>query len=113
MKTSKTKNEKQILSLLERILIGALPLKNEGSYVSLIVVKDLRAKVAITQDEIKKYELKAGEKNLTWNQKGAEAKFTYEFTELEKLEIKLSLEKLDKENSLTTEHLSLYEKFVK
>ncbi len=104
------------LTLLERILIPGI-LRQEGKYESLIVIKDLKKKVGLTQDEVKKYDIKTigegKESRLSWNEKGAKAKFPYTFTELEKLELKLALKKLNDEEKLNADLIPTYEKFVK
>lgn len=100
------------LTTLERILIPNI-LKKESDYKSLIVTSDLKKKVQLTQDEIKKFELRTEGQSLVWNEKGAKSIVQYELTEFEKLEIKLALQKLDEEKKLSAELISLYEKFAK
>jgi len=100
------------LTVLERILIPNI-LKKESDYKSLIVTNDLKKKVQLTQDEIKKFELRTEGQSLVWNEKGSKCITQYSFTEFEKLEIKLALQKLDEEKKLSVELISLYEKFVK
>ena len=105
------------LSLKERIsLSGILP--QEGDYSFLIVKRDILKKIAVSQDELKKFEIKTvqGEKGqgsfLTWNAKGEKEKFNYSFTDLEKNELKLALKKLSDDKKLTEDLLGLYEIFV-
>lgn len=101
------------LTLLERVILPSI-LKKEADYKTLIINKDVQKKIEVTQEEVKKYEIKATEdRGLNWNQKGLAAKFEYDFTEMEKLEIKLALTKMDEEKKLTSDYVSLYDKFVK
>lgn len=100
------------LTTLERILIPSI-LRKESDYKSLIVTNDLKKKVQLTQDEIKKFELRTEGQSLVWNEKGAKSIIEYDLTEFEKLEIKLALQKLDQEKKLSSELISLYDKFVK
>lgn len=99
------------LTLLEKITIPSL-LKKEGDFKTIILNKDILEKVKISQDELKEFDIKASEKSLTWNEKGVNAEFEIEFTDFEKLEIKLALQKLDEEKKITIDYTSLYEKFV-
>jgi len=108
--------KKTSLTLSDRIHLPSI-LKTEGSYSYLIIRKDIIEKLQITQEELKKYEIKevqGGEKGgwLTWNKK-TPSHFEFSFTELEKNEIKLALEKLDKEEKLPVYLQDAFEKFCK
>lgn len=111
-----TTEKKTSLTLSDRIHLPSV-LKTEGSYSYLIIRKDIIEKLQITQEELKKYEIKevqGGEKGgwLTWNKK-TPSHFDFSFTELEKNEIKLALEKLDKEEKLPVYLQDTFEKFCK
>lgn len=114
MATKKTRQTIQ-LSILERIIIPAI-LSNEGSYEQRIITRDLKNKVSLTQDEIKKFEVKTVgeglEARLQWNSKGILHKVDMQFTTLEETEIRLALEKLEKDKKLTDDLIRLYEIFV-
>jgi hypothetical protein len=104
------------LTLSDRINLPSI-LKEEGNYEFLIIKKSIKNKVAVSELELEKYNIKTvsdGEQKswITWNKEGAEAKFNYDFSELEKNEIKLALKKLSEDNKLNDVTLSLYEKFV-
>lgn len=108
--------KKTSLTLSDRIHLPSI-LKTEGSYSYLIIRKDIIEKLQITQEELKKYEIKevqGGEQSgwLTWNKK-TPSHFDFSFTELEKNEIKLALEKLDKEEKLPVYLQDAFEKFCK
>lgn len=101
------------LTLLERIILPNI-LKKEADYKTLIINKDIKGKCDLTQKEIKDFDVQATPNGgLAWNEKGAKALFDIEFTEMEKLEIKLALTKLDEDKKLTSEFVNLYELFVK
>lgn len=109
--------KKTSLTLSDRIHLPSI-LKTEGNYSYLIIRKDIIKKLAISQEEVKKYEIKEIEEGfqkgwLSWNEKGASSKFSYDFTELEKNEIKLALQKLDKEEKLPVYLQDAFEKFCK
>ena len=109
---AKTLKTTTALTLLERIIIPCI-LKKEADYKTLIINKDLSQKVSLTQIELKKFEVKVSEGGgLQWNAKGVDALFDIDFTDMEKLELKLALTKLDEDKKLTPEFISLYEKFV-
>ncbi len=109
---AKTIKTTTTLTLLERVILPSI-LKKEADYKTLVINKDVNGKIQITQEEIKKYEINATENGgLSWNEKGIKASFEINFTEMEKLEIKLALTKLDEDKKLTPEFISLYDKFV-
>lgn len=100
------------LTLLERILIPGI-LSKKADHKTLIINKDILAKIIFTQDEIKKYDIEQVADQVKWNVKGTKATFHYEFTDLERLELKLAMQKLDTDKELTMELLPLYEKVIK
>ena len=115
----KTELSKKIaITLSDRILISSL-LPTEGDYTFHIVKKELLTKVAVTQDEVNKFEIKEVKPKdgspsfLNWNPKGGTSKFEYDFTTLEKNEIKLALRKISDDKKLQQYHLNLYEIFAK
>lgn len=98
------------LNLLERLaLLQILP--EEGNFVTLKVIRDLKSSVGITADEFKEFELIEKDGQLTWNAKGQEEK---EFVLPDKARSICSeqLKKLSESNKLNKNHISLYEKFV-
>lgn len=111
-----TAEKKTSLSLSDRINLPSI-FASEGSYEFLIIKKSIIDKVAIKESEVSKYEIKTiteGERKgwIQWNKEGLDAKFDYDFSELEKNEIKLALKKLSEDKKLNDVTLSLYEKFV-
>lgn len=111
-----TAEKKTSLTLSDRIHLPSI-LKTEGSYIYLTIRKDIIEKLALTQEELKKYEVKEVKEGkqkgwLTWNKK-TPSYFDFSFTELEKNEIKLALEKLDKEEKLPVYLQGAFEKFCK
>jgi len=106
------------ITLQDRITLTSL-LPAEGDYAFFIIKKDLINKVAVTQDELKTSEIKEIKatdgrgSHITWNAKGSTSKFGYDFTDLEKNEIKLALQKISNEKKLQEYQLNLYEIFAK
>ena len=97
---------KKKLKLLDRILLLNL-LPEEGNLKTLIIVKDIRTKIVITQEEINKYKLEVNGGQITWDNKAGMETFEYKFTELERNEIKLALEQADKNKKLREDHIEV------
>ena len=99
------------LTLTDRVVLPTI-LKSEANYTTLIINKDIKKKVQITQDELLKYNFKnLPDGNVSWEDKGYF--FEIEFTDLEINEIKNCLNKLEQDNKLTESHIGLYELFIK
>lgn len=99
------------LTLTDRIVLLGI-LKTEANYTTLIINKDIKKKVQITQDELVKYKFKnLSDGNVAWEETGEI--FDIEFTDLEINEIKNNLNKLEQDNKLTESHIGLYELFIK
>ena len=97
------------MKILERILLESI-IPNEANYTDLILGRDIKKKVALTQDEILKYDVKVLENgSIEW--KNETEDFEVEFSDLEKGLIKKTLEKLNSENKLNFQLISLYEMF--
>ena len=98
------------LTLFERIYLpDVLPAK--GSFTEAIIITDIKSKVAITQEEVKKYNVQSIDTRITW-EGNPEVEFT--FSELESKLIKESFQRLDAEKQLPTSlrHIELYKKFI-
>lgn len=102
--------KKTILSLYDRIVLGT-SLPEKGSYFSLTIIQDIRDKIHISQEEIKKYDLKSDGQHLSWNDKGTKAKFDISFTDLEIMEIIAGLKELNEKKQLTSVTLKLCKLF--
>lgn len=99
------------ITLLEKIML-ANTLPTEGNIKTMVILKDLRKKIELTQDNIKDYDIQVLPTGaLQWNKEGAEVEFDIQFTELETIEVTLAIKKLDKEKKLSIDMLSLVEKF--
>jgi len=99
------------LNILERFTILQI-LPKEGNFVTLNIVRDLQKSLAPSEEEFKEFEIKQVGEQTTWNEKGIvdkEIKIGEKSTDI----IIEALEKLDKENKLTPQHMSVYEKFIK
>ena len=96
------------LTLMERItLLGILP--QEGGFSTMKALTELRGNLYTTEAEVKKFGIEQDETKITWKENGtAEIAIGEIMTAL----IVKRLETLDKEEKLTANHLSLWEKFI-
>jgi len=98
------------LNVLERsMLLSILP--KEGNFLTLRLTRDLAAKVGISAQEFKDFEIKTEGEKTSWNLKGV-APTEIEFVDAERDIIKKQLKDLDEKKKLTAELFTLYEKFV-
>jgi len=99
------------LTTLERItVLGILPA--EGSLVTQRILGKLKAALSFTEAELKELELKELEGRITWNptkepEGGTEIEIGEKATDV----ILTALKKLDKEEKLVAQHLSVCDKF--
>ena len=102
------------LGLFERLVCMAL-LPAEGNFATLKIVRELQMELAPTEEEYKlaglKDDLLTGGINAELGWDKVEDKEIV-FGDIAKAIIVSALEKLDKEEKLTQQHFSLYEKFV-
>lgn len=99
------------LTVTDRVVLPGI-LKTEANYTTLIINKDIKKKVQVTQDELVKYKFKnLPDGNVAWEETGEV--FEAEFSDLEVNEIKSCLNKLEQDNKLTESHIGLYELFIK
>ena len=100
------------LSLLDRLIFASI-LKKEGSFEEMIISKDIKKKIEITQEEVRDYGIQTiSTGGLQFNEKGSNSKLELEFTELEFSACKEGLKKLQDEKKLTEDHIDLYKFFV-
>lgn len=100
------------LTLAERLtLAGTLP--QEGSFATLRTANLLREKLLPTAEEIDEYEIEDVEGGgIRWSRTAATMTFDIDVTNAERLAVTDLLRKLDADEALTAQHVSLYEKFV-
>ena len=99
------------LTLLEKIIIPNI-LKKEGSFEEIIINKDIKNKILISQNEIKEFDIKTSNEGLSFNDKGFTEEFEIEFTDLELNNIKDCLKKLQEDKKITEELVDLYKKII-
>jgi hypothetical protein len=97
------------LTIGERItLLGILP--KQANILIIRRVEELAKKLQPSNNEIKKFEIKVGEGQITWN----DPNYTIEIEigEIMSEEIKKILKQMSEENKLGREHIGLYDKFM-
>jgi len=92
------------------MVLGILP--GAGNIILMRLRQGLIEKIGLSPEEIKKYGLKVNEEgNATWDLTIPQEK-NIELKPTEIVTVKETLEGLDKEEKITPQHISLYEKFV-
>ena len=100
------------LNIFERIYaLSIIDSYREGNFITYKMIKNLRSKLLVTEEESKEFDLKLDDDKYTWNEKGSEYR-DIDITEGENKLMKDQLVKLDKSDKLLPQHISLYEKFV-
>lgn len=100
------------LTLQERIIILGSIFEPTGKIIPLRIREDIRKKVDISQEEILDFDIKQEGDNVLYNTAKATGKvFYFDFTDLEKNEIKLALSKLDQMGRIHVSMLDLCDKF--
>ncbi len=100
------------LSVFERlVLLNILP--KEGNFLTLKIVRQLREGLSFEEKEIKEVDLTIDPKTgqATWDTAKDPNKEIEIGREAKKIIVEV-LEKLDKDNKLGEQHITLYEKFV-
>jgi len=99
------------LDVAERInLLSILP--QEGSFLTLKIIRELRETLSFTEKEHKTLQFKQLEDGrVSWNTKAAKEK-DIEIGKKAKSIIKEKLAELDEQKKLKDNHFSLYEKFI-
>lgn len=100
------------LRIYDRIVIlDKLPVR--GTFDRAVILKDIRNKIELTQEELEKYEIAPRPSGgVGWNEAGKTYVVTYIFTELEVMVLKETFKQLDakKEVPANEEFLELYKK---
>ena len=99
-----------LLTVKERLMIQKM-LPDEANFLTLKLVNKARNDLSFTDEEHTKLQFnQSAEGLLTWKDETVVADI--EFGEVVTNLLVSALKKMDEENKLTVEHLSLYEKFI-
>lgn len=99
------------LNIPERFMVLTTLRDVQGNFVTLRALSELRINLHPTEEERKEYELSIEGNLAKWNTKALEEK-EMEFPDIMFELVKKELTRLDKEEKLTDNHLSIYKKFV-
>jgi len=98
-----------ILNVLDRVtLLGVLP--EQGDFVTLKIVRQLRESLSFTEEELRDLEIKQTDGRIFWNS-GADHGKDIQVGEKATDIIVASLKQLNDQKKLTQQHYDLYEKF--
>jgi len=105
------------LNILERLLATGAVAQYEtehpkNNFITLKTINKIKDKLLTTEEENKKYNLRVENDNFLWDESGTLEYVDFEFTEGEIKIVSEGLISLDKLEQLTTNHISLYEKFI-
>jgi len=101
---------KMQLSVIERILLSQL-LPVEGNFTNLKLIRQVKEELSFTEEENQKLKFVQKDTQVIWNPVADLIKEII-FGEVVLKLIKDTLIKLDQEEKLTDQHMSLYEKFI-
>ena len=98
------------LNVFERLMLLSI-LPQEGNFVTLKVLRELKSNLALGEKELKEFEVIQEGEQVKWNIKGNE-ELEIEIGEKATDIVIEALKQLDKDKKLTEQYFSLYEKFV-
>ena len=98
------------LNIKERlVLLGVMPV--EGNFLTLKIVRQLREDLSFSEEELKQYKFNEEQGRITWDESQEQPKDVPIGKEGKRI-IRDALEKLDREEKLREDHVSVFEKFV-
>jgi len=98
------------LTVKERlVLMNMLP--KEANFTTLKIMRKLREELSFDEEEHKALQFRTEGQQLMWNQ-AVDFRKDVQIGDFAKELIVKDLKKLDKDNKLTEDHFSLFEKFV-
>ena len=98
------------LKVLDRLILS-VTLPQTGNFVSMLTAADIKEKVKLTAEEQTAISLRDGPNGPVWNM-AADVPVEFVFTVPETGLINQTLEKMDKEQKLTIDHVGLYKAFL-
>jgi hypothetical protein len=104
------------LSVHERLMLGNI-LPQEGDFVTLKVLRNLRMDLSFSDTEIKKWSIQSSNGQVNWRlfndkNKPIDQEAEIEIGHKQKDIIVNALSKLNEQKKLREEHLTLYERFI-
>lgn len=104
------------LGIADRFSIMEI-LPKQGNFITLSIVQDIIKKITITQDDLKKYNIRTipapdGMVSYRWDDAEGKIETEIEFTDTEKQIIVDSLRKMDNEKKISLNMIGTYKKFM-
>lgn len=98
------------LKLNEKYEIQTL-LPGKGDMLTIGIIKEIQAKIAVTSEDVKKYDIKSISKEaIGWNDEGEKADFDIDFTEPELTLLRQEIKKLDDQRAIPVRMYELCKK---
>jgi hypothetical protein len=97
------------LSTADRLILPNLT-PEKGNLIDMTAKKDLLAKVALTQEEMKTIGLKENNGSLSWTE---ECPVDVEFTDFEEAILKKEIKRLDESGEIRSEMVDLCNRIIK
>lgn len=98
------------MTILERFALLEL-LPKEGNFITLKIIRLLRERLALSEEEIKEYGIQRDGEQLSWNPEMNHVQKEIEISDLAKEIIVANLKRLDDQQKLADNQFSLFEKF--
>ena len=98
------------LTVHERLILPAL-LPSKEDFLTLRILRKLKEDLSFSEEEHKKLKFRQEDTQIFWDTKSATEK-DIEFGDIATKLIVEKLKSMNEKKELTTEHISLYEKFV-
>ena len=100
------------LTIMERLVLGSL-LPTESNFITLRLVRKLKEDLSFDENEHKLLSFQQTGDRISWNlEKAKDLLKDIEIGEILTEIIKKELKRLNEENKLKEDHISLYEKFI-
>lgn len=98
------------LGVADRIQLSSV-LPGKDNYINLMLRDSVLSAVKFSREEIEDWSIKTTEGGITWDG-GKEKEIEADFSDVEVEYLRVALEKLNSEKSLTPENFNLYKIFV-
>ena len=98
------------MTVFERLIFMSV-MPSSGNILTLRLAQDLRQRIGFDAKEQTEFEMTSDDGNVSWNNdKAVEKEFEFELKEMEL--VQGALKKLDETESLKSDHVTLWEKFM-
>ncbi len=99
------------LTILERLMLNSV-LPQESNILTLKIVRDLKYATAFSEEELEEHDINLGKERVDWKPESMEYVKDISIGNQAMKIIVESLEKLNSEEKLTADFITLYDKFM-